>query len=646
MVVFLKYRAEIDGLRSVAVLPVILFHAGFSVFSGGFVGVDVFFVISGFLITSILINELENGRFSYASFLERRARRILPALYFVILVSIPAAYILLLPNQLVDFGQSIMATVLFGSNILFWREVGYFAPAAELKPLLHTWSLAVEEQYYLLFPPCLWLLWHFGRRTAFWCALGVALMSLALSEWGWRNSPAGNFFLLPTRAWELLAGSLCAFLSVGQAQRSNNLLSLAGLGLILFAIFGFDGDLPFPSIYTLVPVGGTCLIIMYAGQGTLVRRVLSATPFVAIGLISYSAYLWHQPLFAFARLGVLTEPSPLVMGGLALAALLLAWISWAYIEAPFRNRTTGPLVTARSVFVTTGSFGILLFLAGFAGYGLQGMPQRPVGETSIGALNARIAPNFGFAQTCHARSAVPTECQTGPEPTVVLWGDSFAMHLASGLVASAGDRDIVQRTKNSCGPYHELAQIDAAGAQAWAEDCIGFNRDVLSWLGTQHQVDLVVLSSKFHALNSPQLLNGRGEILTGDPTDRLRAALVRTVQEIQALGIPVVVMGPSPKQHWDIGQCLVRREVYGRPEDACDFVLSKTITPQREAFLEAVAQEVPFYWLQRDICPDDLCDTYREGRILYQDSGHLTVEGSTFLGVKHGWITQLEGLAR
>ena len=207
----MKLRPEIDGLRAVAVVPVILFHAGVTQFSGGFVGVDIFFVVSGYLITSILIEDIETGRFSISHFYERRARRILPALSFVVLVCLPFAWFLLLPDQLHDFSKSLIAVNLFLSNFYFWSESGYFDTSAEETPLLHTWSLAFEEQYYLLFPVLLLVFWRLGRQKVFWLIAALALSSLILSEWGWRKHPDANFYLLPSRAWELLSGSMAAF---------------------------------------------------------------------------------------------------------------------------------------------------------------------------------------------------------------------------------------------------------------------------------------------------------------------------------------------------------------------------------------------------------------------------------------------------
>ena len=349
----MKYRPEIDGLRALAVLPVILFHAGFESFSGGFVGVDVFFVISGYLITTILIEDIENQRFSIINFYERRARRILPALFFVMLACIPFAWVFMLPSQMTDFAQSLVATSLFASNILFWRESGYFAAAAEEKPLLHTWSLAVEEQYYLFFPVFLIFAWRFGKNRVFWIIVFMSAISLLLSEWLWRLEATANFYLAPTRAWEIFFGSISAFLVQKYGVQKNSFLSLIGLLAVLSSILIYDKNVPFPSAYTLVPVLGVVLIILFADQRTIVSKILSLKLFIGVGLISYSAYLWHQPLFAFARIAMPTYPSDILFFFLSLMSLGIGYLSWKYIEAPFRNRV---VVKEKLLWIISAAF--------------------------------------------------------------------------------------------------------------------------------------------------------------------------------------------------------------------------------------------------------------------------------------------------
>ncbi len=325
----MTHRREIDGLRALAVLPVILFHAGFAAFSGGFVGVDVFFVISGYLITQIIVQDLNRGQFSIRRFYARRARRILPALFIVMIACIPLAFIWMLPSQYDEFSRSILAVVLFLSNIFFWRESGYFAAEAAEKPLLHTWSLGVEEQFYVLFPLLLMLAWRLGKTRIVPIMIIIALLSLGLSEYASRYYLNANFFLLPTRAWELLIGSITAVALIRESEKKYaNALSLFGLALIIISIFTFDEAMRLPSALSLIPTLGTALILRYATANTFAARALSLRPLVAIGLISYSAYLWHQPLFAFARMHLLSVPSPSLMLTLATVSLILGAMSW------------------------------------------------------------------------------------------------------------------------------------------------------------------------------------------------------------------------------------------------------------------------------------------------------------------------------
>lgn len=302
----MQYRRDIDGLRAVAVLPVIFFHAGFPLFSGGFVGVDVFFVISGYLITGIILSELAAGKFSIITFYERRARRILPALFFVIAVSMILAWLWLLPGDMRDFSDSVFAVALFFSNVVFWRRTDYFATSSELAPLLHTWSLAVEEQFYLFFPPLLILVWRFSRQHLLAVIIILSTLSLAIAQWGVAHEPGAAFYLLPTRGWELALGSAIAIWchkrsvpTLGPAI--DQTLSLLGLTLIAGSVFLYDEHTPSPGLAMLAPTIGTGLILLYAKPATWAARLLSLPPLVTVGLLSYSAYLWHQPLFAFAR---------------------------------------------------------------------------------------------------------------------------------------------------------------------------------------------------------------------------------------------------------------------------------------------------------------------------------------------------------
>ena len=360
----MKYRSEIDGLRAIAVIPVIAFQSGFKYLSGGFVGVDVFFVISGYLITTIIIEDIENKKFSIVNFYVRRARRILPALTVVTLLTIPFAWLLLTDSSLQKFGNALIGVSVFASNIVFWKQQGYFNESAELNPVLHTWSLAVEEQYYILFPLFLILAWRFSKNNAFGMIVIITAISFILSEWGWRNKEMANFYLAPTRAWELLSGSISAFIIQKRGFQANNLLATLGITAIFFSVFCYDKTIPFPSVFTLVPVIGTVLIILYATQGTFVANLLSTKYFVGIGLISYSAYLCHKPLCAFSRviIGDLDIGIELRLV-LIFATFFLAYLSWRYIEKPFRNRS---FLKPKSIFILSFLSLLLLLLLGLA----------------------------------------------------------------------------------------------------------------------------------------------------------------------------------------------------------------------------------------------------------------------------------------
>ena len=347
----MSYRPEIDGLRAIALIPVVLFHANFEWFSGGYVGVDVFFVISGYLITSIILREKAAAEFTFSHFYERRARRILPALFFIMLVCIPFAWLLQLPHELINFAKSLIATTVFSSNILFWLELDYFSADIEFIPLIHTWSLAIEEQFYLLFPLLLSFIWAFSKRNIFIILAIITIISFALSEWGWRYYPDANFYLLYSRVWELMVGALIAlYLSQNQATKGiiSEVASILGLALILFAVFYLDKTYPFPSAFALLPIIGTALIILFTHPKTMVYRLLSLKVLTLIGLISYSAYLLHQPLFVFTRLYLIDEPAPWLMAILSLLTLVLAYLSWRFIETPFRDKHR---FTQKQIFV-------------------------------------------------------------------------------------------------------------------------------------------------------------------------------------------------------------------------------------------------------------------------------------------------------
>lgn len=437
----MKYRPEIDGLRALAVIPVILFHGGFAGFDGGFVGVDVFFVISGYLITTILAEDLAQGRFSLLTFYERRARRILPALFLVVAACIPFAWIWFVPRDFLDFAQSVVSVMTFWSNILFWRESGYFSTAAELKPLLHTWSLAVEEQFYVFFPVLLWAIWRLGQRAVLTVLCLLFLASLALAEWGAAHEPTAAFYLLPTRGWELLIGSLAALAVKADLVRNPRpvaeVLGIAGLALIGYAIVAFDKTTAFPGLPALVPTVGALFLILPTHTPTLAHRLLSLPVLVGIGLISYSAYLWHQPLFAFARYRSLGEPPETLMLGLVLLSFGLAWLTWKVVETPFRSRDR---VSRTSIFIGSPIVGAGLCALGAAGWVYQGFPSRlqlPPGITASMQRSDRSDECFNIRNLHTVPNWTCKVGVTSQDASFFVFGDSHAFSLLPAIEVAA-----------------------------------------------------------------------------------------------------------------------------------------------------------------------------------------------------------------
>jgi len=345
----LNYRPEIDGLRAVAVVAVILYHAqitifGYKPFKGGFIGVDIFFVISGYLITSIILKELvTTGSFSFKHFYERRIRRILPLLLVVMLVSLPFSWMYLLPSSLVDFSKSILYSLGFSSNFYFhYSGQIYGAENGLLKPLLHTWSLSVEEQYYILFPIISLITFKYFRKYLIHILILGFIISLGLADWGSRNYSSASFYFPHTRMWELLAGSILAYFEITSGHRSkhktlNLILPFVGLILIGHSILFFNDTMLHPSFYTLSPIIGVCLIIWFSNKDEIITKLLSTKLFVGIGLISYSLYLWHYPIFAFARIQF-DERGLLKILSICLIILILSIISYYFVERPARNK--------------------------------------------------------------------------------------------------------------------------------------------------------------------------------------------------------------------------------------------------------------------------------------------------------------------
>ncbi|MCX5966477.1 MAG: acyltransferase family protein [Cyanobacteria bacterium] len=456
------YRADIDGLRALAVALVLLFH-GTTICPGGFIGVDIFFVISGFLITRLLLDEQPHGGIHLVNFWLRRLRRLLPAATLMMLATLTAGFIIMFANDYEALAKSAAAQQLFVSNVYFWRQSGYFDSSADFKPLLHTWSLAVEEQFYVAYPLLLMLLGRLPRQRMVGALLMMTGFSFGISEWAVRAYPSAAFFLLPMRAWEILVGGL---LSVTPIPRRCPVLFanvLAGIGLlgILVAALAFRKEMPFPGCAALLPCVGTALLI-YANSWTKtwVGRVLETPPVVFVGLISYSLYLWHWPLLSFLAYLRCGGPSDETSRGIALvASFVLAVVSWRYVELPFRRKDVLP--GTRGLLITAFAAVAILMISSLAIVRLRGLPQR-ISEQANSYANSKATSRLKSRQL-RLREITIKQATEGRLPvlgakaahsTLLIWGDSHAVALLPGIDAACKTREIrcLQATHSATAP--------------------------------------------------------------------------------------------------------------------------------------------------------------------------------------------------
>jgi peptidoglycan/LPS O-acetylase OafA/YrhL len=608
-----QHRPDIDGLRAVAVSLVVIYHLGIAA-SGGFVGVDVFFVISGFLITAILRRELSNGTFSVWRFYQRRARRILPALVVMLVAVSLAGAGLLLPGAYAGFGGSLVATALFASNLWFWQHAGYFAASADALPLLHTWSLGVEEQFYLLFPVALLLLHRTMARYTEAALAGATLLSLIASVWWLPHDSSGTFYVLPTRLWELMLGSLLSAPALPVLRRPwlAELAAALGVLLMLAAAFGYDKTTPFPGIAALVPVLGAALVLQAGLQARpLASRLLELKPMVFIGQISYSLYLWHWPvmvLYKQAALGPLLRPQKL---GLLVLSLLLATASWRWVEQPFRRGFTGQSARrdcawAGLVLLILAALGLVIVLA-------QGFPARlpPRAQQFESFLSAAATDSaqFGLGR-CFITNGVAasqydaTAClQTDPQrANVLLMGDSHAAHLRPGLLASFPQVYWLQATASGCRPTWPLRG---------EKRCTDLLRSVIESPPAGH-LDAVMISARWQ------------------PSDL--DAVLAMAQRLRPLTKRVVVMGPIAEYGLPLPQLLALADLRHDPTLPSRFLDAQPFAVDSLFAHRLAAAGIEYHSALAALCPERQCRTVTADEVPLQfDYGHLTVAGSDWL---------------
>lgn len=626
----MRYRPEIDGLRAIAVIPVILFHAGFQLVSGGFVGVDIFFVISGYLITTIILADLEARQFSLLKFYERRARRILPALYVVMASCLPFAWLWLMPSDAKDFSNSVLAVVVFASNMFFWQSTNYFDAGSDLKPLLHTWSLGVEEQFYVLFPIFLMLAWRLGRKRIVGLLTIGALLSLASAVYATSTKPVAAFFLLPTRGWELAMGSLIAFYLEGKARNQfppalKQILSLVGLGLIAGAALTFNKETPFPGFYALVPTVGAGLIIVFGSPETFVGRLLASRVFVGVGLVSYSAYLWHQPLLSFARHRSLTEPGEMVIASIIVLTFGLAYVTWRYVETPFRR---GNIVSQRLLWRV--SLASAVVISG-ATVGLQ-----PVTVEVENKIATEMAAQWRI-YTCffevdqpyttllenHCDLAQGSSAQGGDDPSgsskrFVLYGDSLAAHLYPGLVRVFGEDKVIQLTGGSCTAIRATKGRRCTDFYDWfVDDYVPNNK-----------IDGIIVSSEW--------LGTYKKI--GD--EEFRVSLDALFEKLK--GHRVIVYSQPASFSVDIHRYIYKLGKFTREvPNTLDLGTHSLEAVNAALFAESAKFGFEFIDIEPLFCSRSQCGVVKDGVVYFGDKLHLTMQGSVLVAeLTHGILTR------
>ena len=621
-----------------AVLAVILFHAGFIRFRGGYTGVDVFFVISGFLITGILLRERTAGTFTLARFYERRARRILPALLVVLMTTFVGASQVMFSSDLRLASRSLVSVLLFSSNILFWQgtdfadisRVNYFGRKLEDQPLIHTWSLGIEEQFYLLFPIAVLLVWRFRRSAVLPVMVLSGMASLALSDWWARVHPVAAFYLLPSRGWELLLGGLVAF-SVGGRRPSlgsrsswlPQLIAGAGIVLVVYSIVAFDKMTPFPGLYALAPTLGTAMIL-WAGDGTIVGALLSSRPLVGIGLISYSAYLWHQPLFALARY-VTVDGDVSTTESVALCALTLAlaFVTWHWVETPLRDRTRW---SRRDVLSAIGVGTVLLLIPSVVvGFDRRAGMRSPVASNVVTQSVLSLVSDCDIGTT--SGRGLDIGCLLDPAssaaPVFLVVGDSHADAMFPAFARISQRSGLQGRlvSHNDCSPLQDVTTAPTGTAA-----CLEMRARTVAMV-RQRKIPSVFLVARWS-----QALH-----------ETLVQRLTRTIDAYAAAGAHVYIVEQVPEQPRFARRRYLRAVLTGQwlGRDPTGVIIGQSVTRQEHEATQRVVtatfaslsgdRRVTLIDLTPAMCDGERCVLGTSREPYYADKNHLNALGATFV---------------
>jgi peptidoglycan/LPS O-acetylase OafA/YrhL len=626
-------RRDIQLLRGVAVLLVVIFHADIGIFTEGFLGVDIFFVISGFLITTIILKGLGRNNFSFTSFYLRRAKRLLPALYCTLIVTTLLAYSFITYSQQKDFIVQLLGALTFSANMVLPTQLGYFDGDAKGKVLLHIWSLSLEEQYYFFLPLLLfvipkitriWFLIVLTAGSLIWCLNWVVSDSVPPLLWRIADSSRSEwaFFLFPTRAWELLAGSICAWIMLNKPVTVNSLIKWLALTVIL-VVGWIQVDTVHPRAGAIIVVLATSLIMLGEHQWLPEWKIIQSIE--KIGDWSYSIYLVHWPLFAFAYLGFVgTIPLPIKFL-LIIVSIVLGIIQFRLVETPFRYGWKSKPSAAWSGF-SLATLAVILVPAP--------MFSDQLFSNEINKYQEIRKINYGLSPNCDGEQInnLHPECSTTNQPIIAIWGDSYAMHLVPGLIKK--NANIIQLTKSVCGPLLNIAIITEKYNEKWAKKCINFNNDAYQKIISTPSIKYVVLSSTFVQYfknnNDQFLLNDN--IISKDINLAVKA-FINTIEKLKAAKKVPILFSPPPRAGFNIGECLEREQSdFVLFKENCNIPVWQYLEHEKEIHmaLQQVINQTKIHtiWLDSLLCDKKLCKTKLNNSFIYRDSGHLSITGS------------------
>jgi len=642
----MKYRKDIDGLRAVAVLPALFFHAGFSGFAGGYVGIEIFFVVSGYLITNIILSEQSRQSFTLADFYERRARRILPALSVVLLVTTFIAFLLMPAYLLRWYSQSLVYVSTFVSNVYFFYTTGYFSPAAGEKPLLHMWSLAVEEQYYFIYPIFILLLTKFARKYLPISVVIIALISLAFAHTlALLGQDKANYYHTFSRTWELLFGAVIAFWAIDKKafpKYLREIMCLLGFSMIVYAVVFFDQYTLYPSLLTLIPVLGTCFIIVFGNSTVLVSKALSLKPVVLVGLMSYSIYLWHHPVYAFLRLKTVGDPSFNSFVLAVMLSILLGYLTWRFVETPFRDKKRFTRKQIYSYSFLSIVFFCVLGLAGHYSYGFKDRYSYEDYDETVTYSEKR--------SKCHTRGAnylSPKDaCEYfGEDIKWAVMGDSHSVEIAHELAKRLETQNLgIKHLSHSDCPPSLYFKVKNPGCTEWFLES-------LSYLEQNQHITNVFLTyrhSKFlfgeHPYIYPELpdinpntyFSRKSKVGSAEEARELYwKGFKEMIARLQKSGKKVYVLYPVPEIPVEFRKAIMPFSIFSEGtmidlEKAApigyyfkrqEYILKKLNSLNYGDNLVAVNPLNTF-------CGSEFCSAIKDGKALYIDDDHPSLYGA------------------